>query len=196
MRRLATCLAALALWASLAAAEAPVAAPPDGDYPPARPFRWTAALAFGSEGFGGGQPYSPGERLSLILLADPFMLDALDPSLGLGFSLPAFPWKPEEALVEARLDLRLFTLREKSLETLYGGRFLYAPALTASLYLPFSGGQGLGSVGLRPFAFRTGDAVYSFLAVSALLSPGSGGVAGLVGAGFSVELFDFTHFFL
>jgi hypothetical protein len=103
---------------------------------------------------------------------------------------------PEESLLEARLDLRLLTLRPRLLDSLYDGPAEFAPALTASLYFPLSGSEAFASLGIRPFTFRTGDAVYSLFSVSAVVSRGGGPGEAYGFRGFSVELFEFTHFFM
>jgi len=88
------------------------------------------------------------------------------------------------------------TLRLKFLDSLYDGPAEYAPSLSASAYWPLSGGDAFGSFGIRPFAFRTGDAAYSFLSVSTLVTRGADPGAAYNFRAFSIELFEFTHFFM
>jgi hypothetical protein len=194
MRHSGSLLSALRLLALAAclhwAASSPLAA--EASTPPRA---WTVGLALGSEGFGGKINLPSGERLSLTVMADPLDLDFLDPSIGAGLSLALFPWRSAANLFETRMDLRLFTLRRHPLDSYYDGRSLYAPALSASLYLPFDSAlPALASLGIRPFLFKTGDGLYSFLAVSALC-PLPELPRALFHAGFSVEIIDFTHFY-
>jgi hypothetical protein len=193
--KLAFALAFAALAASTAlAADGGQAAQPRGAASGARS-PWFLGIAVSPEGFGGGLGLPDAERLSLALVLDPFQWKTAVPSLAAGITTPLFPWLPEDALFEARLDLRVLTLRSRLLDSLYDGPAEYAPALTASVYLPLAGGEPFGSFGIRPFAFRTGDAVYSFLSVSTVMSRGPDPGAAYNFRGFSVELFEFTHFF-
>jgi hypothetical protein len=155
---------------------------------------WFLGMAVSPEGFGGDLGLPDAERLSLALVLDPFSWKAVVPSIAAGISVPLFPWLPEESLFEARLDLRVLTLRSKLFDSPYDGPAEYAPALTASAYLPLDGGEAFASFGIRPFTFRTGDAVYSFLSAAAVLSRGPYAGAAYSLRGFSVELFEFTQF--
>jgi len=157
---------------------------------------WFLGLAVSPEGFGGDSGLASGERLSLALVLDPCPWKIAVPSIAAGLSVPLFPWAPEASLFEARLDLRLFTLRPKLLESLYDGPAEYAPAICASAYWPLSGGDPFGSIGIRPLVFRTGDALYSILSVSTLVTRGADSGAAYNFRAFSVELFEFTHFFM
>jgi hypothetical protein len=154
---------------------------------------WLLGLAVSPEGFGGDLGLPDAERLSLALVLDPFQWQVAVPSVSAGISVPLFPWLPGKTLFEARLDLRVLTLRSKLFESPYDGPSEYAPALTASAYIPLYGGDAFASFGLRPFAFRTGDAVYSLLSAAAVLSRGPEAAAYGI-RGFSVELFEFTQF--
>jgi hypothetical protein len=155
---------------------------------------WFLGLAVSPEGFGGDLGLPDAERLSLVLVLDPFSWKAAVPSIAAGLSVPLFPWLPEKTLFEARLDLRVLTLRSKLFDSPYDGPSEYAPALTASAYLPLDGGKAFASFGIRPFAFRTGDAVYSLFSAAAVLSRGPDADAAYGLRGFSVELFEFTQF--
>jgi hypothetical protein len=185
---------AAAAASSAAAAAAEASAPPGGSDPGGRS-PWFLGLAVSPEGFGGGLGSSGAERLSLAIVLDPFQWKTAVPSLAAGITIPVFPWQPEDALFEARLDLRALTLRSRLFDSPYDGPAEYAPALSASVYLPLAGGEPFGSFGIRPFSFRTGDASYSLLSPGAVFSrgPEPGGSYGF--RGYSIELFEFTHFF-
>jgi hypothetical protein len=192
-------IAILLAFAALAAAPALAV---DGDSaPPSRGADtggrspWFLGLAVSPEGFAGDLGLPDAERLSLALVLDPFQWKTAVPSLAAGITTPLFPWRPEDALFEARLDLRVLTLQSRLFDSLYDGPAEYSPALTASIYLPLSGGEAFGSFGIRPFAFRTGDAAYSLLSVSTVMSRGPDAGAAYNFRGFSIELFEFTHFF-
>lgn len=176
--------------AALAAASAPAedASASRGRSP------WFLGLAVSPEGFGGDLGLPDAERLSLALVLDPFPWKTAVPSVAAGLSVPLFPWLPEESILEARLDLRVLTLRSKLFDSPYDGPSEYAPALSASVYLPLDGGGAFASLGIRPFTFRTGDAVYSFLSAAAVMSRGPDADAAYGLRGFSVELFEFTQF--
>jgi hypothetical protein len=191
--RLAILLALAALAISLASAD-DAAAASSGSSRARSP--WFLGLAVSPEGFGGDLGLSAAERMSLALVLDPFPWKTAVPSIAAGLSVPLFPWIPDETLFEARLDLRVLTLRSRLLDGLYDGPAEYAPALTASIYLPLSGVDAFASFGLRPLTFRTGDAVYSLLSLSAVMSRGPAPGAAYDFRGFSVELFEFTHFFM
>jgi hypothetical protein len=189
---------------ALAALAAAPALAVDGDGDSATPPRsaasgarspWFLGIAVSPEGFAGDLGLPDAERLSLALVLDPFQWKTAVPSLAAGLTTPLFPWLPEDALFEARLDLRVLTLRSRLLDSLYDGPAEYSPALTASVYLPLSGGEAFGSFGVRPLAFRTGDAAYSLFSVSTVMSRGPDDEAAYNFRGFSIELFEFTHFF-
>jgi hypothetical protein len=157
---------------------------------------WFLGIALASEAFGGDSGLGESERFSLSLVLDPFHWKTAVPSLAAGFTVPVFPWNPAETLFEARLDLRLCTLRPSIFDSLYNGPAEYAPAVGASYYSSLSGGGVLAGFTLRPLVFRTGDGVYSFFAVSTILTRGISPDAAYNFRAFSVELFEFTHFFM
>ncbi len=157
---------------------------------------WFLAFALSPEGFGGDLGLSEGERMSASLVLDPLPWKSAVPSVSVGLSVPLFPWMPEETLLEARLDLRLLTLRAKRSENRYNESAEYAPALSASIYVPVSGDDAFASLGIRPFAFRTGDAVYSFFSTAVVVSRGGDPAETYGFRGFSVELFEFVYFFM
>ncbi len=174
-------------------------APPlfaEGSSSPGGRSPWFLGFAVSPEGFGGDSGIEAGERLSLALVLDPCPWKIAVPSIAAGLSVPLFPWDPEGSLFEARLDLRLMTLRLKFLDSLYDGPAEYAPAIGASAYWPLSGGDPFGAIGVKPLVFRTGDAQYSILSVSALLTRGSDPGAAYGFRAFSIELFEFSHFFM
>jgi len=191
--RIAVIVAMTALSAACAIAEGSEISPRAAS---SAPSPWFLGLAVSPESFGGDLGLSDCERMSLALVLDPLPWKVAVPSLAAGVSVPLFPWIPRESLFEARLDLRLLTLRPAFIESLYDGPSEYAPSLTASLYLPIAGGDAFGSLGIRPFEFRTGDALYSFFSIAAVVSRGSDPEAAYNFRGFSVELFEFTHFFM
>lgn len=176
-RRLVATLALALLAASLAAE------------PPAFPRR-TLGWSVGAEGYGSGTGQEPGELAALGLVLDPFRWDFLVPSLSAIASVPAFPWAPEGALLEARADLRLAGLRIGWLDRLVGEPTIYAPAVSASWILPARGGGPLAALGARPFAIRIGDGVYSILSPALVVDPRDG----MRALGYSIELFEFAHF--
>lgn len=157
---------------------------------------WFFGLSVSPEGFGADSGLGAGENLYLGLCIDPCPWRIAVPSVATGFSIPLFPWDPKESLFEARLDLRLATLRLRFLDSLYDGPSEYAPSLSASAYWPLSGGGIFAAFGARPFVFRTGDAVYSFLSVSTIFTRGADPGAPYAFRSFSIELFEFTHFFM
>ncbi len=157
---------------------------------------WFLGIALASEAFGGDSGQGEGERIALSLVLDPFHWKTAVPSLVAGFTVPVFPWNPAETLFEARLDLRLLTLRPTIFDSLYDGPAEYTPALSASYYSSLSGGEVFAAFALRPLVFRTGDGVYSFFAVSTVLTRGISPDSAYNFRAFSVELFEFTHFFM
>lgn len=160
----------------------------------AEPSPWTLGISAAAEGFGSGSGLAAGESSRLGIVLDPFDWDFLVPSLEASVSLPIFPWRPQGLLLGARADLRLFELRAPPAERMTREPMLYAPSLAASIRYRPQDGLWRAAAELRALQLRTGDGVYSFLSPGLLFAPGAGG--GLSAAGYAIELFAFTHFYL
>jgi hypothetical protein len=152
--------------------------------------RRTLGFSVAAEGYGGGTGFGAGEMEAIGLVLDPFRWGLIVPSFSAIASVPAFPWDPRRTLLEARLDLRIVTARLAFLDRLMFEPTLYAPTLSASLLLPAGGGSAKAAFGLRPFAVRMGDGIYSVLSPAIVLDP----VDGMRAAGYSIELFEFAYF--
>jgi hypothetical protein len=169
-------LAAIAALAEPAAAE--------GAYP-----RRSLGIVYAAEGYGEGSSVAPGEILAVGLALEPFRWKAFVPSFSALALVPVFPLDAGATMFEARIDLRLFSLGGEALDRIARERALYTPALSASAILP-PDGPAFYAVGARPLVLRMGDGVYSILSPAWLLDWDGG----LESRGWSIELFEFTHF--
>lgn len=182
--------AAAAFVIALSALASAAADPPAKDAPGLGRPRRTLGFSIAAEGYGEGTGQEPGELAAFGLVLDPFRWSILVPSASAIVSVPVFPWAPERALLEARLDLRFFALRSRALGRLTREPTLYAPAVSFSWILPADGRAPLAALGLKPFAARMGDGIYSILSPALVVDPRGG--LGILG--YSIELFEFTHF--
>ena len=171
---------AAAMLACLAVAAAPADSP--------RPRR-TLGFSYAAEGYGGPAVPPAGELASLGLALEPFRGRFLVPSVSAIASIPVFPLAPDATLLEARIDLRLATFSGPALDRAVGEPTLYAPAISASWIVPADGSGSFAALGARPLVLRIGDGVYSILSPALVLDPRDASARG-----FSIELFEFTHF--
>ncbi|HRZ63301.1 MAG TPA: hypothetical protein P5133_00135 [Spirochaetia bacterium] len=152
--------------------------------------RRTLGFSVAAEGYGEGTGVEAGELAALGLVLEPFRWPFLAPTVSAIASVPAFPWDPGRSLLEARLDLRLASVRSGAIDRLAREPALYAPALSASWLIPLGPGGSLAAAGARPLVLRMGDGIYSILSPALILDPSDG----LRPLGYSIELFEFSYF--